>query len=84
MTTASAAPTRRLGFGSRLSRWDLRLSPYLYISPFFLLFLVVGLFPIAYTAVISFMDWDQVRGSGQDETEPQADDRKPPGRPAER
>ncbi|WP_067356230.1 carbohydrate ABC transporter permease [Microbacterium hydrocarbonoxydans] len=64
MTTASAAPTRRLGFGQRLSRWDVKLSPYLYISPFFLLFLVVGLFPIAYTAVISFMDWDQVRGSG--------------------
>ncbi len=63
MTTASA-PTRRLGFGQRLSRWDLKLSPYLYISPFFLLFLVVGLFPIAYTAVISFRDWDQVRGSG--------------------
>lgn len=55
---------RRLGFGSRLSAWDLRLSPYLYISPFFLLFFVVGLFPIAYTAVISFMDWDLVRGSG--------------------
>jgi cellobiose transport system permease protein len=63
MTTT--APPRRFGFGSaRLSRWDLRLSPYLYISPFFLLFLIVGLFPIAYTAVISFMDWDQVRGTG--------------------
>src|SRR5690606_21828934 len=32
--------------------------------PFFLVFAVVGLFPIAYTAVISFMDWDQGRGSG--------------------
>jgi len=63
MTTT--APPRRFGFGSaRLSRWDLRLSPYLYISPFFILFLIVGLFPIAYTAVISFMDWDQVRGTG--------------------
>src|SRR5690606_28792846 len=29
-----------------------------------LLFIVVGLFPIAFTAVISFMDWDLVRGSG--------------------
>lgn len=47
-----------------MSRWDLKLSPYLYISPFFLLFIVVGLFPIAYTAVISFMDWDLVRNSG--------------------
>ncbi|GAA1704325.1 sugar ABC transporter permease [Microbacterium sediminicola] len=56
---------RRIGFGHRLSRWDLKLSPYLYISPFFILFLVVGLFPIAYTAVISFMDWDLVRNSGE-------------------
>lgn len=64
MTTASAAPSRRLGFSQRRARWDLKLSPYLYISPFFVLFLVVGMFPIAYTAVISFMDWDQVRGSG--------------------
>lgn len=55
---------RRLSFGHRLSRWDLRLSPYLYVSPFFILFIVVGLFPIAYTAVISFMDWDLVRNSG--------------------
>jgi cellobiose transport system permease protein len=56
---------RRIGFGHRLSRWDLKLSPYLYISPFFILFFVVGLFPIAYTAVISFMDWDLVRNSGE-------------------
>jgi cellobiose transport system permease protein len=55
---------RRVAFGHRLSRWDLKVSPYLYISPFFILFIVVGLFPIAYTAVISFMDWDLVRNSG--------------------
>ncbi|WP_139415435.1 carbohydrate ABC transporter permease [Agromyces laixinhei] len=55
---------RRIAFSHRLSRWDLKLSPYLYISPFFILFIVTGLFPIAYTAVISFMDWDLVRGTG--------------------
>lgn len=55
---------RRIAFGHKLSRWDLKLSPYLYISPFFILFAVTGLFPIAYTAVISFMDWDLVRNSG--------------------
>ncbi|GAB3274695.1 carbohydrate ABC transporter permease [Microbacterium lacusdiani] len=58
-------PVRVLSFSQRLSRWDLRLSPYLYISPFFILFAIVGLFPIAYTAVISFMDWDQIRRSGE-------------------
>ncbi|WP_102193912.1 carbohydrate ABC transporter permease [Microbacterium aurantiacum] len=65
MTTATAAPPRRAGFSRRRARWDLKLSPYLYISPFFLLFIVIGMFPIAYTAIISFMDWDQVRGSGE-------------------
>lgn len=66
MTTKHAGRTsHRVTFGSRLSRWDLKFSPYLYISPFFLLFIVVGLFPIAFTAVISFMDWDLVRGTGE-------------------
>lgn len=53
-----------MGFGSRLSRFDLKVTPYLYISPFFILFAIIGLFPIGYTAVISFMDWDLVRNSG--------------------
>jgi cellobiose transport system permease protein len=55
---------RVLSFSQRLSKWDLKFSPYLYISPFFILFAIVGLFPIVYTAVISFQDWDLVRNSG--------------------
>jgi cellobiose transport system permease protein len=51
-------------FKYRLSRLDVKVSPYLYIAPFFIAFAVVGLFPIVYTAVISLMDWDLVRGSG--------------------
>ncbi|MEO5921937.1 MAG: sugar ABC transporter permease [Pseudolysinimonas sp.] len=51
-------------FRQRLSRWDFKTAPYLYIAPFFIMFAIVGLFPIAYTAVISLMDWDQVRGTG--------------------
>lgn len=68
--TRAEAPTppprqpRVLSFSQRLSKWDLKISPYLYISPFFIMFAVVGLFPIGYTAVISFMDWDLVRNSG--------------------
>jgi cellobiose transport system permease protein len=58
-------PVRVLSLSHKLSRWDVKFSPYLYISPFFLMFAVVGLFPIAYTAVISFMDWDLVRNSGK-------------------
>lgn len=67
-TDASAEALRQprvLSFSQKLSKWDLKISPYLYISPFFIMFLIVGLFPIAYTAVISFMDWDLVRNSGE-------------------
>ncbi|HWM15546.1 MAG TPA: sugar ABC transporter permease [Microbacterium sp.] len=55
---------RVLSFSNKLSRWDLKFSPYLYVSPFFILFAIVGLFPIAFTAVISFQEWDLVRNSG--------------------
>jgi cellobiose transport system permease protein len=67
-TDASAEAQRQprvLSFSQRLSNWDLKISPYLYISPFFIMFAIVGLFPIGFTAVISFMDWDLVRGSGE-------------------
>ena len=53
-----------LSFSQKLSRWDLKFSPYLYISPVFILFAIVGLFPIIFTAIISFQDWDLVRNSG--------------------
>lgn len=60
----STSAPKRIGFGRSLSSWDLKISPYLYISPFFILFIVVGIFPIGYTAIISFMDWDLIRGTG--------------------
>ncbi|SFB84300.1 cellobiose transport system permease protein, partial [Nocardioides terrae] len=41
----------------RRSRWDVRVSPYLYVSPFFVLFAVIGLFPLGYTAYLSLYDW---------------------------
>ncbi|MFD4118304.1 carbohydrate ABC transporter permease [Streptomyces niveus] len=34
---------------SRLHRWDLRWSPYAFVTPFFLFFGVFGLFPLLYT-----------------------------------
>ncbi|MDE0775509.1 MAG: sugar ABC transporter permease [Nocardioides sp.] len=42
----------------------MKLSPYLYISPFFVLFAVVGLFPLAYTAYVSVFDWSLLGGKG--------------------
>lgn len=50
---------------TRLSKLEVRTSPYVYIAPFFLLFLVTGLFPIAYTAFVSVHDWDLLGGQGE-------------------
>jgi cellobiose transport system permease protein len=55
---------RHEGIRHRLSRWDVRYSPYLYIAPFFILFGLVGLFPLAYTFVVSLNDWDLLQGPG--------------------
>ncbi len=66
-----AKARRRIPGGSRtpnrqrLSRWDVKVSPYLYISPFFLLFAVFGLFPLLYTAYVSVYDWDLLSGRGE-------------------
>jgi cellobiose transport system permease protein len=39
-----------------LRRLDAKVSPYLYISPFFVIFGVFGLFPLGYTAYVSLTD----------------------------
>src|SRR5215203_4666836 len=55
---------RRSAWRRRLSRLDTRFSPYLFISPFFLLFLLVGMFPLGYTAWVSVHDWGLLTGEG--------------------
>jgi cellobiose transport system permease protein len=57
-TTTVHGPGARRGIGirGRLHRGDAKASPYLYISPFFLLFIVFGLFPLGYTAYVSLTD----------------------------
>jgi cellobiose transport system permease protein len=56
---------RRIAFRRKLNRWDVKVSPYLYISPFFILFLLVGLFPLVYTAYVSVHEWDLLGGKGE-------------------
>lgn len=48
----------------KAGRLDMKLSPYLFISPFFILFFIVGLFPLAYTAFVSLHDWGLIAGQG--------------------
>lgn len=47
------------------SHFDTKASPYLYVAPFFLLFGLVGLFPLIYTFVVSLNDWDLLSGAGE-------------------
>jgi len=50
---------RRSGRGL-LTGFDLKVSPYLYIAPFFLVFGVFGLYPIIRTAWMSLHDWNLI------------------------
>ncbi|OLB77864.1 MAG: ABC transporter permease [Actinobacteria bacterium 13_2_20CM_2_71_6] len=51
----------------RVSRWhrlDIKVSPYLYIAPFFVVFGIFGLFPLLYTGYLSLTAWrDDTAGS---------------------
>ena len=49
----------------RLSRFDVKASPYLYVAPFFVLFGLVGLFPLIFTFVVSLREWDLLKGPGE-------------------
>lgn len=50
----------------RLRGWGERVSPYLFIAPFFILFGIFGLFPFLYNVVVSFRHWqlDDPLGDG--------------------
>lgn len=54
-------PNRTSSARRLLWRADGKLSPYVYISPFFLLFIGFGLFPILYTGYVSLTDRDLLR-----------------------
>lgn len=41
------------------SRWS-KIAPYVFISPFFVIFLIFGAFPIVFSGVVSLMDWKGV------------------------
>jgi len=49
----------------RLSMFDLKASPYIYIAPFFVLFAIVGLFPLIYTINVAMHEWDLLKGQGE-------------------
>jgi cellobiose transport system permease protein len=57
-----APPPERRRWRTKLSRLDVSVSPYLYISPFYLLFVVFGLFPLGYTFWVSLNHWEIIGG----------------------
>jgi cellobiose transport system permease protein len=67
MTTQLSTDERAvklIAFRQKINRWDVKLSPYLYISPFFILFGITGLFPLLYTAFVSLHKWSIIGGQG--------------------
>ncbi|MDO4260143.1 MAG: sugar ABC transporter permease [Actinomycetaceae bacterium] len=67
---SSAPPQRQRGykpkftFRDHLDRLDVKVSPYLYIAPFFIIFALTGLYPLLYTAFISLHKWHLISGNG--------------------
>ena len=61
-TRSRPAPPPRKPSGARRARFDLKVSPYLYVAPFFLLFMAFGLGPLLYTAWVSTRDWSLISG----------------------
>jgi cellobiose transport system permease protein len=53
---APVVARRRWTVRRRLHRLDAKAAPYLYISPFFILFATFGLFPLGYTAYVAMTD----------------------------
>ncbi len=57
-----SAPPRPARFS--WTQFQRRYAPYLFISPFFLLFFAFGLFPILFNAYLSFQQWQPGTGLG--------------------
>jgi cellobiose transport system permease protein len=52
----TAMPADSLTLRERIRRLDTKASPYLYVAPFFVLFITFGAFPLLYTAYVSLTD----------------------------
>lgn len=51
-----------LGLGTRWDRFQRKAAPYIFISPFFILFAIFGLFPTLFSIYLSFQAWNPVQG----------------------
>ncbi|PYE54624.1 carbohydrate ABC transporter permease [Deinococcus yavapaiensis] len=64
MQARATIPRERPSIGTRWNNFQRRYAPYIFISPFFILFLAFGLFPILFLAYLSFQEWQPSAGLG--------------------
>ena len=57
-----SSPEPTTSWSARYFRWQRKYAPYIFISPFFILFAVFGLFPLIFSAYLSFHEWNPVQG----------------------
>jgi cellobiose transport system permease protein len=62
---APEPPPRGRRSSARLSRFDIKAAPYLYIAPFFIIFGIFGLYPMVRTAWMSLHKWDLTNPGGE-------------------
>ncbi|GGJ68866.1 carbohydrate ABC transporter permease [Deinococcus aquiradiocola] len=62
--SATAPPRPKRSPAERWESFQRRYAPYIFISPFFILFLVFGLFPIVFSLYLSFHSWQPAAGLG--------------------
>lgn len=56
-------PTPRLAPAGKRTRWRAKdAAPYIFIAPFFVLFLVFGVFPLGFSVWLSLHQWDPAAG----------------------
>ncbi|SDK35878.1 cellobiose ABC transporter membrane protein [Nocardioides sp. YR527] len=60
---ASRSPQGPSALRQRLSRWDVKYAPYLFVAPFFIVFAAIGLYPLLYTGYLSFFSWPRFGGT---------------------
>ena len=63
ISVPSARPPKA-AWRDKVARWDVRYSPYVYITPFFVVFAIVGLYPLLYTAFVAVHKWHLIGGQG--------------------
>ncbi len=63
-STARAPRPSSQTWQSRWHKWQRQYAPYLFISSFFILYAIFGLFPLLFSAYLSFQKWNPVQGLG--------------------